>query len=416
MALPRPWLVAIITLLPIAAPRRATAEPLELGGFFGPRFFSDDAEIGAKDDFRTTLETGFTVGPRLARSILPWLTPEIELPLSAARTVDLDVSVLWVEPRAHARLMWPRGKARPFAVLGFGVPMTASTKRGIFGSDVSIEGYGGFGGIYSPGRGLSFRLDLRVGVTDGYQAPNGDGTPVAVEVELSAGLYIELEGGKPRFGKRARPIDPRPGDEDGDHIADAGDSCPDRPEDEDGFEDRDGCPEIDNDLDQILDIADACPSVPESYNGFEDDDGCQDTLPQEIRDMIGTVEGLAYQAGSVEVPGKAGKALDQIAAVLKKFPATRIILVGHTDDREAEIEPIEDEAPEETAQRQADALAELGKRRADAIREALVDRDVPRGRIDVIGRGAEESASDNDTPRSRGRNRRVEVRLYVPTR
>ena len=36
------------------------------------------------------------------------------------------------------------------------------------------------------------------------------------------------------------------------------DKCPDRAEDTDGFEDADGCPDIDNDLDRVLDIADKC--------------------------------------------------------------------------------------------------------------------------------------------------------------
>ena len=35
-------------------------------------------------------------------------------------------------------------------------------------------------------------------------------------------------------------------------------------------------------------------------------------------------------------------------------------------------------------------------------------------RIDVEGHGAEESVSDNDKPRGRLANRRVEIKLYVP--
>ena len=71
--------------------------------------------------------------------------------------------------------------------------------------------------------------------------------------------------------------DPGPGsagDGDGDGIVDAGDMCPADPEDFDGFEDEDGCPDPDNDRDGILDIDDKCPNEPEPRDGQTDDDGC----------------------------------------------------------------------------------------------------------------------------------------------
>jgi outer membrane protein OmpA-like peptidoglycan-associated protein len=65
-------------------------------------------------------------------------------------------------------------------------------------------------------------------------------------------------------------------DNDGDGIADADDLCPDQPEDKDGFQDGDGCPEPDNDSDGIPDASDRCPNEPEDKDGFEDEDGCPD--------------------------------------------------------------------------------------------------------------------------------------------
>jgi OmpA-OmpF porin, OOP family len=76
-------------------------------------------------------------------------------------------------------------------------------------------------------------------------------------------------------------------DTDGDGILDTDDKCPNVPEDKDGFEDSDGCPDTDNDKDGILDIADKCPGVDkdkdnnfkdvaEDKDGFEDSDGCPD--------------------------------------------------------------------------------------------------------------------------------------------
>ncbi|MDB4953070.1 MAG: putative internalin [Myxococcales bacterium] len=65
-------------------------------------------------------------------------------------------------------------------------------------------------------------------------------------------------------------------DNDGDGIPDGEDGCPNEPEDKDGFQDSDGCPESDNDNDGIPDSVDKCPNEPEDKDGFEDDDGCPD--------------------------------------------------------------------------------------------------------------------------------------------
>jgi OmpA-OmpF porin, OOP family len=69
-------------------------------------------------------------------------------------------------------------------------------------------------------------------------------------------------------------FEPSIGDRDGDGYTDDQDQCPDDPEDFDGFEDEDGCPDPDNDRDGILDVDDACPDIPEDFDGDQDEDGC----------------------------------------------------------------------------------------------------------------------------------------------
>jgi outer membrane protein OmpA-like peptidoglycan-associated protein len=71
-------------------------------------------------------------------------------------------------------------------------------------------------------------------------------------------------------------FEPSIGDKDGDGIKDDVDQCPDDPEDMDGFNDTDGCPDPDNDRDGIPDINDDCPLVPEDMDGDKDEDGCPD--------------------------------------------------------------------------------------------------------------------------------------------
>ena len=65
-------------------------------------------------------------------------------------------------------------------------------------------------------------------------------------------------------------------DLDRDTIPDKFDKCPGQREDFDGFEDEDGCPEMDNDLDRIPDVYDQCPDEKEDIDGFQDEDGCPD--------------------------------------------------------------------------------------------------------------------------------------------
>jgi OOP family OmpA-OmpF porin len=65
-------------------------------------------------------------------------------------------------------------------------------------------------------------------------------------------------------------------DHDKDGILDSIDKCPTIPEDFDGYQDADGCPDYDNDRDGLIDTLDKCPNYPEDIDAFEDRDGCPD--------------------------------------------------------------------------------------------------------------------------------------------
>ena len=67
-------------------------------------------------------------------------------------------------------------------------------------------------------------------------------------------------------------------------ILDSKDQCILEPEDVDGYQDDDGCPEPDNDNDGIPDAVDKCPNKPEDFDGFQDDDGCPD--PDNDKDTV----------------------------------------------------------------------------------------------------------------------------------
>ncbi len=72
-------------------------------------------------------------------------------------------------------------------------------------------------------------------------------------------------------------FEPSIGDRDGDGLPDDQDQCPDKPEDRDGWQDEDGCPDLDNDDDGIPDLEDRCPNQPEDFDGEDDGDGCPET-------------------------------------------------------------------------------------------------------------------------------------------
>ena len=413
----RLWWVAPATIAIAIASSAAWAEPTQIGGWFGPRLFSDSSRLGYLDDApaHPDLQNGIAFGGRVARPFLPWLVPELELALVPTSTNAIggarSASVLWFEPRIHLRFeLWPDRELQPFVVVGGGSPVSLSGSGKTFGTSIIGDGYVG-GGVRLPTqKGFDLRFDARLAIL-----PSHPGSGFAVTPELEFGIGLEFHVGAPHqpTAEEARLARAPLPDRDGDGIPDDQDACPDRPEDIDGFEDSDGCPDIDNDLDRVLDIADKCPNVPETYNGYEDDDGCPDTVPADVDALRGTIEGLIYAEGETIVRDAAQPSIRKIAKTMRAHPSIRVVLVGHTDDREAKQLATGDAGQAADL----DALsADLSRARAEAVKNALIAGGIPAQRVVVDGKGAEEPVADDAKPRGRLANRRVEIKLYVPTR
>jgi len=395
---------AALAFFVVGVARPAAADNrFELGGFFGPRIFSKDAQLGNVEMVNDTLSNGVVIGARVSRPLLRWLVIDAELPISTASTRQYNTDVFWLELRADARfLMLTHGSLRPYFLGGAGMPVTLSSKRGIFGSGVTGEGFGG-AGVQLVAKGMTFRVDFRVGVQPGLDKS------IEPEFEIDAGLSFPI--GKTEAEKaREHAPPPPPPDRDGDGLIDAVDQCPDRAEDKDNFQDDDGCPDIDNDGDEVLDISDQCPLEPETFNGFEDEDGCPDTVPEDVEAIRGTVEGLLYDTGEIAVRPSAAKALDRIAATMIKHPSIKVLATGYTDDREAVAKNKDPNADI------AALSIDLSQQRADAVKAELVARGVQPTHVEVVAKGLEDPVDSNDTPRGRLHNRRVEVKFFVPTR
>jgi outer membrane protein OmpA-like peptidoglycan-associated protein len=166
----------------------------------------------------------------------------------------------------------------------------------LMGTPQLEEGELEYGNLATFGVGLSLRaldaLDI-VAETYGSYLTGGDSDSkqkLSQEVVGGIKLFIEqnsyllMGAGSRAFSTGFQAADvrmilgfvfePSIGDRDGDGYKDDQDSCPDEPEDFDGFQDGDGCPEPDNDNDGILDVDDRCPNVPEDRDGDQDEDGC----------------------------------------------------------------------------------------------------------------------------------------------
>jgi outer membrane protein OmpA-like peptidoglycan-associated protein len=124
-------------------------------------------------------------------------------------------------------------------------------------------------------------------------------------------------------------------DRDGDGIPDELDKCPDEPEDKDGFEDEDGCPDPDNDKDGIPDTADACPNEPETVNGFQDEDGCPDSAPIVVKEnRILLTEHVLFDTNRARVNAEGRPSLAAVFNLWKQHPEWDYLVVdGYADHR-----------------------------------------------------------------------------------
>jgi outer membrane protein OmpA-like peptidoglycan-associated protein len=191
-----------------------------------------------------------------------------------------------------------------------------------------------------------------------------------------------------RYAHRV-PGDDRFKDSDHDGIRNLEDKCPDQAEDEDGFEDGDGCPEADNDHDGVLDDDDECPDEA----GPRGNDGCPERGKVILRRGRIIIFGkVHFDTGSSHVQKRSHVLLDQIAEVMKEHREVRVVIVeGYTDN----VGP--------------PALnLRLSRERAESVRNALVERGVQPMRLRTQGYGETHPLAPNRTRAGRAKNRRVE--------
>ena len=177
-----------------------------------------------------------------------------------------------------AALSYRAARAVFLNVEAFGdlVPGGQVDEMGQSSLQATIEGLAGV--RYHASRQLSLGLAAGRGLTSGIGAPDLRGM-FTLSFTPNARPLPPLHTTDPE-----EPIDPNTHDADFDRIVDADDKCPDDREDKDGFEDEDGCPDLDNDNDGVPDDKDKCGDAVEDKDGFDDSDGCPD--PDNDRDGV----------------------------------------------------------------------------------------------------------------------------------
>jgi outer membrane protein OmpA-like peptidoglycan-associated protein len=188
-------------------------------------------------------------------------------------------------------------------------------------------------------------------------------------------------------------------DADGDAVSDCYDVCPYKAEDVDGFQDADGCPDLDNDNDSIADAEDACINRPEVFNDYEDTDGCPDEVASAVaveQNEIVLFDKIYFEYDRAELRPVSQRVLDQVAQTLKDHPEIGVVeLDGHADERGTQWYNVE-----------------LSKQRGESVRNYLIGQGIDPARLTVMAYGEEMPAVPNASDEAEyAQNRRVQLKV-----
>ncbi|MBA2540444.1 MAG: porin family protein, partial [Deltaproteobacteria bacterium] len=217
----------------------AMANPtIEVGGAIGIHGFSDENELGVFDEMNvTSLSNSALFGLRLGVIFNDAFGVEAEAAILPTSAREPEFDVLDLTYRAHLIAQYAKlgsGKVVPFVVGGVSAFHVVDTDdAGIVYTDTDPAWYVGLGAKYRLPKGWGLRGDARL-----YFPPSSQSEGATTDFELVFSFYKEFNR------KTGEDNDP-----DRDGILGSDDQCPSEPEDKDGFEDSNGCPDNDNDKD-----------------------------------------------------------------------------------------------------------------------------------------------------------------------
>ncbi len=113
---------------------------------------------------------------------------------------------------------------------------------------------------------------------------------------------------------------------------------------------------------------------------------------QTDRGLVLTLRDVLFETGKAQLLPGAMRTIEKVAEFLLKNPQRNVLIEGHTDSVGSdEFNQI------------------LSEQRANSVRYALIDYEVPPERITIKGYGKKFPVASNDTPAGRQQNRRVEI-------
>jgi len=280
----RPTIVAALGLAAAAAVAPSTASAnVEIGGTAGIHVFSTTNELGVPDvDEAPSERNSALFGLRLGVMFNDMLGVEGEVGVIPSETRGMSLADIWnVTYRAHLIAQFgaadPAKKLVPFALVGGGATTVVDSKNtDLVDKDTDAAMYIGAGAKYRVDNGWGLRADARL-----LFPPSSSGNGPTIDFEALLSIYKEF--GR-KVVEKVVEVPKGPNDTDGDGLTDDVDKCPNEAEDKDGFQDDDGCPDLDDDGDGIPDASDKCKMEPEDKDNFEDEDGCPD--PDNDKDGI----------------------------------------------------------------------------------------------------------------------------------
>jgi OOP family OmpA-OmpF porin len=444
----------------------------DFGLLGGAHFFTEEHVLGGNDPAISPLRSGL-FGANLGLHFNRWIGIEFEAVGIPTKSRDAQIRE-WVFGYRGSFVVHLTDTYvfQPFLLAGYGgfTSLAGAAAEGQATVPNKTWGFvhagGGFKIGFTPQVGL--RFDARVLAPWTLILPlNGYASAKGPDVEVMGGLYInfsEIEKvhiySNQRVVKEKVIVSKSRADKDGDGIPDDVDRCPNEPEDHDGFQDDDGCPDPDNDNDGIPDALDKCPNDPEDKDGFEDEDGCpdydndkdgipdrldkcpndpedrdgfkdDDGCPDPDNDNDGIPDGVdkcPNQPETVNHYQDEDGCPDEIPAEVKKFTGvieginfktgSAEILPGSYAILDRALKVLQDfpdvnlEISGHTDNKgKAEYNRNLSQQRANSVKLYFVSRGVASNRLTAIGYGMDRPVADNTTAAGRATNRRTEFRL-----
>jgi OOP family OmpA-OmpF porin len=396
-----------------AAPAAAD-DRLEASAFMGGQYFASDISLGHSKFMEQRPQTSPLTGARLTIIAIPDVVGDEHTHLDIGVEGELAIATAFTgydfatgrdsyfSPvfgwRGDVLFRLSIGDVRPHLIVGGGGETVVSSSPYMKKETIG-EFLWGAGVTFQVSRHWQFRLDGRQGLlptttggtSSSFEGTISVGTRFGFPREVAPPVHIE----PPKERAKPAPDADRDGDgipdsidkcpneaetingltdedgcpeadPDGDGIIGDKDRCPTEAEDFDHFQDEDGCPDPDNDGDGIPDTRDKCPDQAETVNGFQDADGCPDEIPADLDPSFAAAAAAKFDAGKPRVTDAAKKSLAKLVGVLLSHPTVRITLGVHPDKGAA------------------DAMADLAKKRGNAIKGYLLDQGVGMDQVTVV--------------------------------